>query len=389
MRLRARHGAGIVVCMNPLRLLVALGQSVYLDEISRPMIERGDLKRLIEDDGLHGVTSNPAIFEKAIAQTTDYDDAIADLAPRGLSTEALFETLAVDDVRAAADLFLPLHHTSDGLHGHVSLEVSPRLAHDTEGTLEEARRLWAALDRPNVFIKVPGTAEGLPAIRRLIAEGINVNVTLLFGLPRYQAVAEAYIAGLEDRRAAGEGVAGVASVASFFLSRIDVLLDPKLDEIAEAGGERGERAAALRGTAAIASAKRAYVIATTLFGSERFEALARHGARPQRLLWASTGVKDPLYSDLKYVDPLVGEDTITTLPRDTLDAVRDHGAPRRSLPDGLEEAERTLRALADLGLDLDEATATLEREGVEKFVKPFDALMAAIDRAVTRATATP
>jgi transaldolase len=373
--------------MNPLRLLSALGQSVYLDEISRPMIERGALQRLIDDDGIHGVTSNPAIFEKAIAQTTDYDDAIATLAPRGLTTEALFERLAVDDVRAAADLFLPLHRASDGHHGHVSLEVSPRLAHDTDGTLAEARRLWQSLDRPNVFIKVPGTAAGLPAIRRLTAEGINVNVTLLFGLPRYQTVAEAYIEGLEDRHAAGEPLAHVASVASFFLSRIDVLIDPHLDALAEAGGERGERARGLRGKAAIASAKRAFVIYASLFGSERFAALADAGARPQRLLWASTGVKDPRYGDLTYVDPLVGEDTITTLPRETLDAVRDHGEPRRSLAEGLEEAQRTLHALTDLGIDLDDASAQLEREGVEKFVKPFEALMAAIERAVARATA--
>ncbi len=377
-----------MIAMNPLRRLAALGQSVYLDEISRPMIEGGDLRRLIEEDGLQGVTSNPAIFEKAIGQSADYDDAIAELAGRGLPTEEIFETLAVEDIRAAADLFARNHDESDGLHGYVSLEVSPRLADDTEATITEARRLWGALDRRNVFVKVPGTEAGLPAIRRLTAEGINLNVTLLFGLPRYQAVAEAFIAGLEDRAAAGESVAGVASVASFFLSRIDVLLDARLDALIEEGGDTGRAAAALRGQAAIASAKRAFVIYTSLFTSDRFAALAAAGARPQRLLWASTGVKDPDYDDLMYVEPLVGADTVTTLPRATLDAYRDHGEPKPRLTHGLAEAETTLRALQRLGIDLDDATAQLEREGVEKFVKPFDALMEAIERAVAR-TSSP
>ncbi|MBA2665607.1 MAG: transaldolase [Trueperaceae bacterium] len=370
--------------MNPLRRLAALGQSVYLDAISRPMIEGGDLRRLIEEDDLQGVTSNPAIFEKAIAQSADYDDAIAELAGRGMPSAEIFETLAVEDIRAAADLFAASHQASDGQHGYVSLEVSPLLADDTDGTIAEARRLWRALDRANVFVKVPGTKAGLPAVRRLTALGINVNVTLLFGLPRYQAVAEAYIAGLEDRLAAGESVSGVASVASFFLSRIDVLIDPRLDELVRAGGDRGERAAALRGTAAIASAKRAFVIYTSLFGGDRFAPLAAAGARPQRLLWASTGVKDPAYHDLAYVEPLIGADTVTTLPQETLDAYRDHGDPRPRLTDELDEAEAKLRALGELGIDLDAATVALEREGVEKFVTPFESLMQAIDEARER-----
>jgi transaldolase len=374
--------------MNPLRRLAALGQSVYLDEISRPMIEGGDLRRLIDEDDLQGVTSNPAIFEKAIGQSADYDDAIAELAPRGLRSEQIFEHLALADIRAAADLFARAHEGSDGLHGYVSLEVSPHLADDSEATIAEARRLWRALDRPNVFVKVPGTAAGLPAIRRLTAEGVNVNVTLLFGLPRYQAVAEAYLAGLEDRLEAGEGVAKVASVASFFLSRIDVLLDPRLDALAERGGDAGRDAAALRGKAAIASAKRAFVIYSTLFGGDRFARLEAAGARPQRLLWASTGVKDPSYDALMYVEPLIGAGTVTTLPRDTLDAYRDRGDPKPRLAEGLDDAEATLRALSELGIDLDDATRQLEREGVEKFVKPFDALLAAIDRAVARTAAT-
>ncbi len=361
--------------MNPLRHLAALGQSVYLDEISRHMLRTGDLKHLIDEDGLHGVTSNPAIFEKAIAGSDDYDDAIADLAQEGRSPEAVFETLALEDIQDAADLFSEVHRSSDGNHGYVSLEVSPRLAHDTDATIEEARRLWHALARPNVFIKVPGTAAGLPAIRRLTAEGINVNVTLLFGLPRYQAVAEAYLAGLDDRLAAGEPLHHVASVASFFLSRIDVAIDPRLDALAAAGGAAAAQAEALRGKAAIASAKRAFVIYNDRFGGERFAALAAHGARPQWLLWASTGVKDERYPATMYVEPLIGAHTITTLPRETLDAYRQHGDPKPRLADELEQAARTLRALADLGIDLDALTQQLEDEGVDKFVKPFDALL--------------
>lgn len=367
--------------MNPLRHISALGQSVYLDEISRTMLRDGDLQRLIRDDGLHGVTSNPAIFAKAIDGSDAYADAIADLAGEGRSVEAIFETLAIEDIQDAADLFADLYRNSDGQHGYVSLEVSPRLAHDEQATIAEATRLWRELARPNVFIKVPGTAAGLGAIRRLTAEGVNLNVTLLFGLPRYQAVAEAYLAGLEDRLAAGEPLHGLASVASFFLSRIDVAIDPVLDDLAAGGGEVGERAAALRGRAAIASAKRAFVIYHERFGGERFAALAAHGARPQWLLWASTGVKDPRYPATMYVEPLIGASTITTLPRETLDAYRREGDPKPRLADDLEAAARTLRELADLGIDLDAVTRRLEEEGVAKFVEPFDALLQTIARA--------
>ena len=367
--------------MNPLRHVSALGQSVYLDELSRTMLRDGDLQRLIRDDGLHGVTSNPAIFAKAIGGSDAYDDAIADLAGEGRSVEAIFETLTIEDIQDAADLFADLYRTSDGQHGYVSLEVSPHLAHDERATVTEAKRLWRELARPNVFIKVPGTAAGLGAIRRLTAEGVNLNVTLLFGLPRYQAVAEAYLAGLEDRLAAGEPLHGLASVASFFLSRIDVAIDPVLDELAARGGEVGERAAALRGRAAIASAKRAFVIYHERFGGERFAALAAHGARPQWLLWASTGVKDPRYPATMYVEPLIGASTITTLPRETLDAYRREGDPKPRLADDLEAAARTLRELTDLGIDLDAVTRRLEDEGVTKFVQPFDALLQTIARA--------
>jgi transaldolase len=372
--------------MNPLRRLAALGQSVYLDEISRGMLRSGDLRRLIEEDDLHGVTSNPAIFEKAIAQSHDYDDVIAELTRAGHGVEEIFEALAVADVQAAADLFAAVYEDSGGAHGYVSLEVSPRHAHDLEATLEEARRLWAALDRPNVFVKVPGTVEGLVAVERLVEEGINVNVTLLFGLDRYTDVAEAYVRGLERRAAAGQPLDTVASVASFFLSRIDVAVDAKLDRIAEGGAPEAAEARRLRGRAAIASAKGAWVRYQAAFGGERFMHLTAQGARPQWLLWASTGTKDPAYPPTKYVEPLIGASTVTTLPRETLDAYRDQGDPALRLADGLEAAAADLAALADLGIDIDAVTAELEREGVEKFVKPYEALMRSLAKVVDATT---
>ncbi|MFN2321442.1 MAG: transaldolase [Trueperaceae bacterium] len=371
--------------MNPLRTLAQLGQSVYLDELGRGMLRTGDLARMIDEDGLHGVTSNPAIFEKSIAHTDHYDDAIADLAKGGIDVVELYETLVIEDIQNAADLFRERYRTSDGHHGYVSLEVAPDLADDTEGTVAEARRLWQRLDRPNVFIKVPGTEAGLAAIEQLTAEGVNLNVTLLFGLGRYTDVAEAYLKGLEARVERGEPLGSIASVASFFLSRIDVAIDPELDRLAAAGGAQGERAKALRGTAAIASAKGAWQRYQQAFGGERFARLAALGARPQWLLWASTGTKDPAYPATMYVEPLIGADTVTTLPRETLDAYRAQGEPALRLDDDLDAAAAQLDALADLGIDLDAVTATLEREGVAKFVQPFDALMEALREAVAKA----
>lgn len=373
--------------MNPLRKLAQLGQSVYLDEIGRGMLRTGDLARLIEEDGLHGVTSNPAIFEKAIARTNDYDGAIADLAAGGLDVVQIYETLAIEDVQAAADLFAERYRASDGRHGFVSLEVAPDLADDAAGTVAEARRLWERLDRPNVFIKVPGTEAGLAAIERLTGEGINLNVTLLFGLRRYVDVAEAYLRGLEARAERGEPLHAIASVASFFLSRIDVAIDPELDLLAAAGGPRATQAEALRGTAAIASAKGAWQRYVEAFGGERFARLEALGARPQWLLWASTGTKDPAYPATMYVEPLIGADTVTTLPRETLDAYRAKGEPASRLEEGLDAAAAQLDALAELGIDLDTVTATLEREGVAKFVAPFGALMNALREAVAKARA--
>ena len=362
---------------NPLIKLTGLGQAIWLDYIRRQMIASGELQRYIDADGLRGVTSNPSIFDKAISGSPDYDDDIQALAREGKSLQEIYEAMTVADVQRAADLFRPLHDHLSGADGFVSLEVNPHLAHDTHGTIVEARRLWAKLDRPNVFIKVPATLEGLPAIRQLISEGVNVNITLLFGLPRYREVAEAYLAGLEARAARGFGLA-VASVASFFLSRIDVLLDPQLEKLAKSGSPMA-KAAALTGEVAIASAKVAYSIYHEIFGSRRFKALAAKGARVQRLLWASTSTKNPAYPDLKYVEPLIGPETINTLPVETLNAYRDHGQPAVTLPQGLEKAAAVLQRLPELGIDLNRVTQQLEDEGVEKFNQPYDNLMRTLE----------
>lgn len=358
--------------MNPLRRLQDFGQHVYLDEISRRMLTDGSLQKLIDEDGINGVTSNPAIFEKAIAGSDDYADAIRELAAAGHGVEAIYEELVVRDIRDAADAFRPQFDASSGLSGFVSLEVSPLLADDTEGTVSEARHLWQRLDRPNVFIKVPGTAAGVPAVRQLTEDGINVNVTLLFGLDRYREVALAFIEGLERRLEQGLPVSGIESVASFFLSRIDVLLDPQLTALGS------EDAAALRGRVAIANAQAAWLAWQELFGSARFARLQAQGARPQRLLWASTGTKDPAYSDTMYVEPLIGPDTINTMPPATLDAYRDHGEPADRLAAGAAGAQEVLASLAAVGIDLDAATRQLEQEGVEKFRQPFNSLLETI-----------
>lgn len=360
---------------NPLLKIQDFGQSIWQDDIGRKMMLTGELKRLIEEDGIRGVTSNPAIFDKAIAGSDDYDSAISDMALAGKSVEEIYQTLTVEDVQSAADEFRRLYDATDGRHGFVSLEVNPHLAHDAEGSIEEARRLWRALDRPNVFIKVPATEEGLIAIQRLITEGINVNVTLLFGLPRYRKVAEAYIAGLEARLANGQPLKSVASVASFFLSRIDVLVDPILEGFMKNNGSKAESAGKLRGEVAIASARGAYRIYREIFGSDRFKKLVEKGARSQRVLWASTSTKNPDYPDVKYVEALIGPETINTLPQDTLNAYRDHGDPAARLEEGLEKSDGVLKQLAELDIDIDEITRQLEDEGVEKFNKPFDSLM--------------
>jgi transaldolase len=357
---------------NPLQKLRSFGQSVWLDLLSRHLIESGTLERLIDEDAVAGVTSNPAIFGKAIGESRDYDKALRPLAASGKSVEQIYESLVIDDIRQAADLLRPLYDELHGDDGYVSLEVSPLLARDTDGTLAEARWLWREVDRPNLMIKVPGTPEGLPAIQQLLREGINVNITLLFALPRYREVTEAFLAGLEMRVADREDIRQVASVASFFLSRIDVLVDAQLDAIVQDGGRRGELAGSLRGKAAIASAKVAYEIFEEVFSSPRYTRLAGQGARRQRLLWASTSTKTPGYSDTMYVEPLIGPQTVTTLPWETLKAYRDHGEPAARLKDGLAEAHGTLRLLGEVGIDLAEVTRQLEEEGIEKFRAPYE-----------------
>lgn len=368
---------------NPLKALEALGQSLWLDYISKDLIARGGLMRLIKADGLGGMTSNPAIFEKAIVDSHDYDDDIQALAQAGKDAKEIYETLSQRDVQKAADAFRPVYDRTHGRDGFVSLEVNPHLARDTEGTLREARRLWAALDRPNVLIKVPATAEGLPAIRQLVSEGINVNVTLLFGRPRYRQVAEAYIGGIEDRLAQGKDISTIASVASFFLSRIDTKVDPWLEKQIAVGGALLIPAEQALGQVAIASARMAYQDFKQLHGHGRFQRLAARGAGVQRLLWASTGTKNPAYRDVRYLEELIGPDTVNTVPVETLDAFRDHGVPRANLEHNLKAAARILEHLPDFDIDLDHVTQQLEDEGVEKFNQLFDQLMATLaDRSI-------
>ena len=360
---------------NAVKRLELFGQSIWLDYIRRDLITGGGLRRLIEEDGLRGMTSNPAIFEKAIVESHDYDEDIRDMAGKGKVAREIYEAISQRDVHNAADEFRPLYDRTDGKDGFVSLEVNPHLAHDTHGTLLEARRLWGALDRPNVFIKVPATVEGLPAIRQLISEGINVNVTLIFGLPRYRQVAEAYIAGIEARSSQGKAVKHVASVASFFVSRIDSLVDPLLESIAAQGGSEAEVAKEALGQVAVASAQMAYQIYKEIVDSNRFGSLERQGARVQRLLWASTGTKNPEYSDVKYIEALIGRDTVNTAPVETLDAYRDHGDPQARIEQEVFEAARVLSLLPELGINIDTVTQQLEDEGVKKFNEPFDKLM--------------
>jgi transaldolase len=367
---------------NPLMKLEELGQSVWLDYIRRDLIKSGKLGRLIKEDGLRGMTSNPSIFEKAILESHDYDEAIRAQALEEKDAKAIYETLSVQDVQSAADEFRSVYDRTSGRDGYVSLEVNPHFAHDTNDTIREARRLWALLNRPNVFIKVPATDEGLPAIRQLISEGINVNVTLLFGLPRYRQVMEAYMAGIEDRIAQGKPVKTVASVASFFVSRMDTLVDSLLEKLGEQHGEKAELARKIHGQVAVANSKAAYQIYREVFAGDRFEKLAHHGARIQRLLWASTSTKNPEYSDVKYIDDLIGRDTINTVPIETLDAYRDHGDPEVRIEHDVDRANWVLEQLPELGIDIDQVTQRLEDEGYEKFVEPFDKLMGALEKAI-------
>jgi transaldolase len=356
---------------NPLLELRKLGESAWLDDLGRGMLENGSLARLVSEDGIAGVTSNPSIFANSMTTDPRYAQPIARLLPTVSSAMALYEELAIHDVRAAAGLFRKLYDGSSGADGFVSFEVSPHLAYDSERSLAEARRLWARLDLPNAFIKIPATEAGLPVIRTLIAEGINVNATLLFSPERYRAVAQAYMDGLNERARSRRSLGTVASVASFFLSRIDTLVDRLLDELAA----RGQPAArTLRGKAAIASAARAYEVFESTLATPQWQALSAQGARPQRLLWASTSTKDPSYSPIKYVEELVVPGTVNTMPLETINAYRRLGRPELRLERHLAEGADTREGLERLGIDAEAVAAQLEREGVAKFIEPFDKL---------------
>ncbi len=357
---------------NPLVELAAYGQSAWYDNIRRGLIVSGELQRMIERDNVTGVTSNPSIFEKAIAGSEDYREAIARLAAEGADAEAIYEALAFEDITAVADLLRPVYDRTQGDDGYVSIEVSPHLAHDTGGTIAEAKRIFATLGRPNVMIKVPATPAGLPAIAALIADGVNVNVTLIFAVDRYAQVANAYLAGLGERVARGQPLREVASVASFFVSRIDTLVDEWLER-------QGHARPDLLGKAAIASARLVYARYQEIFGGDRFAALKAHGARVQRPLWGSTSTKNPAYSDVLYVEELIGPDTVNTIPHQTLQAFRDHGQAGLTLTRGVDAARNTLARLTELGLDMGEMTDTLQAQGVAAFARSFDSLMASVE----------
>lgn len=372
---------------NPLLAVRQLGQSIWYDNIQRSLITSGDLRAMVEDDGLCGVTSNPAIFEKALNGSADYEQPLRALVEAGApSALDIYERLAMQDIQMAADVLAPVYRDTDGVDGYVSLEVSPYLAHDTQATLDEARRLFAEVARPNVMIKVPATPAGIPAIATLIGEGINVNVTLLFAVAAYEAVADAYLNGLEALDRTGGDLRRVASVASFFVSRIDTLIDGRLDRARDAETDEELCAALerLRGTVAIANAKVAYAVYRALTDSPRWQALAAKGARPQRLLWASTSTKNPDYSPTLYVDELIGPDTVNTVPGETFEAFRSQGRATPALTDdwdaNLAAARATIQSLEDVGISLDRATAQLLDEGVRKFADPFDALLSSIER---------
>lgn len=363
---------------NPLVELQRLGQSPWHDNIRRELLTSGKLRRMVEDGDVTGLTSNPTIFEQAIAQSRDYDEALAELARAGRSAEEIFDALSVEDIRGAADVFAPVFARTGGVDGYVSIEVAPRFARDTQATVAEARRLWALVDRPNLMVKIPATREGVPAVAQCLAAGLNINVTLIFSLERYGEVMDAYLEGLEERARRGGDLSRVASVASFFVSRVDTVVDKLLEERIQASPGRAGALESLLGKAAIANAKLAYRAFLQKFSAERFARLASQGARRQRPLWASTSTKNPRYPDTYYAEALIGPDTVDTLPPATLVAYKDHGRPEARLEAGLDEAERVLAALAAEGIDMAAVTRRLEDEGVAAFVKSFDSLIAVV-----------
>ncbi len=366
--------------VNPLVELTKSGQSIWHDGIERGLITSGELKRLIDEDELRGITSNPTIFEKAIDSSDDYSGQLREQAERQKSASEIYEALAVRDIQMAADLLAPIFEKTRGTDGFVSLECSPLLAHDTATTIEEVRHLWRVLNRKNVMIKIPATSEGFPAIEQCVYEGININITLIFALESYKKTIDAYLRGLERRVAEDKPIDRIASVASFFVSRIDTAVDKRIEErIARAGSEKEkEKIASLLGRVAIANAKMAYQIFKEVFHGERFATLRTQGARVQRPLWASTSAKNPAYSDVYYVEALIGPETVNTLPPATLKAFRDHGRVRLSIEENLEEERAVLARLEDVGISLDEVTQQVLDEGVSLFSRSFEKLMKAI-----------
>ena len=363
---------------NPLKGLLAYGQSVWMDYIRRDLLTGGGLKQMIADDGLRGMTSNPAIFEKSITGSNVYDDILNSPEAKSLNAKGLFEKIAIRDVQDACDIFRSVYDESNQRDGYVSLEVSPFLANDTAGTLEEARRLWKAVNRPNVMIKVPATPEGVPAIRTLLEEGLNINITLLFAQSAYEQVAEAYLAALEARAAKGQALHHIASVASFFVSRIDTLIDGKIDNMLKtAAGDAKALLESVHGTIAIANAKLTYKKYQELFGSARWATLAAKGAQTQRLLWASTSTKNPKYRDVIYAEELIGADTVDTMPPATFDSFRNHGQLRKSLIDDVPGAAAHMANLAKAGISMKEVTDQLVHDGVKLFADAFTTLLAA------------
>jgi transaldolase len=368
---------------NPLLELQKQGQSVWLDYIRRDLITSGELKRLIDEDGLRGITSNPSIFEKAIAGSADYAGFLDQLRAQGLSSGEMYERIAVRDIQDSADLMLPVYKATNKRDGYVSLEVSPTLARDTSGTIEEARRLWKTVARPNIMIKVPGTPEGVPAVRQLISEGININITLLFAQEAYVKVAEAYTDGLEAAQKAGIDISGIASVASFFVSRIDSLVDSMIDErlkTATPPSQDQDLLRSLHGKVAIANAKQAYRIYQQMIAGTRWKALAARGAQSQRLLWASTSTKNPKYRDVLYIEELIGPDTVNTIPPATMDAFRDHGIVRRTLDADVTAADTTMANLQKAGISMEKVTDQLLEEAIKLFADAFQKLLAAVEQ---------
>jgi transaldolase/glucose-6-phosphate isomerase len=364
---------------------------VWFDYIRRRDLISGHIKDLIDNDGVSGITSNPTIFEKAISGGDDYDEAIRKLIETGQDTAHIFEALEVEDIRTAADLFRPTYDSTEGRDGFVSIEVAPTLARDTKGTIAEARRLWREVARPNILVKVPGTAEGLPAVEQLLGEGININITLLFAIERYVEVANAYIAALEKLAREGKPLSRIASVASFFVSRIDVMTDQQLDQklAAAKSDEEKKRLEWLEGKTAIANAKLAYVKFKEIFSAGRFQALKQKDARVQRMLWASTGTKNPHYSDTLYIDTLIGPHTINTMPVASLEAYRDHGKPAPRIEEGLDESRKVMQELKAAGIDLAAITRKLEDQGVESFTKDYQKLLAALGQKRQQYSAAP